>query len=223
MQRPAALEHHVVGHVDDVADRPHPREREPALHPLRRLAHRDLRGHAPTKRGQRSGASTTTRAPATVVDDRAPARVRSSVNGRPKCAASSRATPTMPIASGRFGVIDRSNTTSSRPSTSRTSVPSARVGRQREDAGVVVAEAELARRAQHALGHDAADLAPLDREVAGQHRADPGERHDHARLDVRRAAHDAQLTVAEVDVGEADAVGVGVRQRRRGSRATTTR
>ena len=30
-------------------------------------------------------------------------------------------------------------------------------------------------------------------------------------VDVRRAAHDAQLAVAEVDVGEADAVGIGVR------------
>ena len=30
-------------------------------------------------------------------------------------------------------------------------------------------------------------------------------------LDVRRAAHDAELAVAELDVGEADAVGVGVR------------
>ena len=30
-------------------------------------------------------------------------------------------------------------------------------------------------------------------------------------LDVRRAAHDAHLSVAGVDVGEADAVGVGVR------------
>ena len=30
-------------------------------------------------------------------------------------------------------------------------------------------------------------------------------------FDVRRAAHDAELPVAEVDVGEADAVGIGMR------------
>ena len=30
-------------------------------------------------------------------------------------------------------------------------------------------------------------------------------------FDVRRAAHDAELAVAEVDVGEPDAVGVGMR------------
>ncbi len=76
---------------------------------------------------------------------------------------------------------------------------------------MVVAEAELARRAQHALGDDAANLAAFDREVAGQHRADARERDDHAGRDVGRAAHDAELTVAEVDVGEPDPVGVGVR------------
>jgi len=57
----------------------------------------------------------------------------------------------------------------------------------------------------------AADLAPLDPEVARQHRADTGERHDHARFDVRRATHHADLSVTEVDVGQAHLVGVGVR------------
>src|SRR5438034_722459 len=44
-------------------------------------------------------------------------------SGSPKWAASSRATPTMHIASGLFGVIDRSKTTSSSPRSSRTSLP----------------------------------------------------------------------------------------------------
>ena len=60
VQRPAAFEHHVVGDVDDVADRAHARERS------RRCIHS---GDSPivtlatiaTKRGHRSGASTTTR------------------------------------------------------------------------------------------------------------------------------------------------------------------
>ena len=42
-----------------------------------------------------------------------------------------------------------------------------RVGGQHEDAVVVVAETELARRAEHAFRRLAADLAALDREVAG--------------------------------------------------------
>ena len=77
---------------------------------------------------------------------------------------------------------------------------------------MVVAEAELARRAEHAFGDDAADLAPLDLEVAGQRRADRRERHDHARLRCSGAPHTTRgRAVAEVDVGEPDAVGVGVR------------
>ena len=43
-------------------------------------------------------------------------------------------------------------------------------------------------------------------------RADRRERHDHARFDVGRAAHDAHRAVARVDIGEPDAVGIGVRQ-----------
>ena len=83
---------------------------------------------------------------------------------------------------------------------------------EREDAVVILAEAELACRAQHAFAHDAADLALGDLEVAGEHRAHFRERHDHSGLDVGGAAHDALLAVAVVDVGEADLVGVGVRQ-----------
>src|SRR2546423_9835799 len=44
-------------------------------------------------------------------------------SGSPKWAASSRATPTMHMASGRFGVIDKSKITSSSPRSSRTSAP----------------------------------------------------------------------------------------------------
>ena len=85
------------------------------------------------------------------------------------------------------------------------------IGRQLEDARMVVAEAELTRRAEHALRDDAADLAALDREVSRQHRADWSERHDHAGFDVGRAAHHPLLPGAEVDVGEADPIGVGMR------------
>ncbi len=76
---------------------------------------------------------------------------------------------------------------------------------------MVVAEAELTRRGEHAFRHDAADLAAFDREVAREDRADGRERHQHAGLDVRRAAHHAQLAVAEVDVRETDAIGIRVR------------
>ena len=49
-------------------------------------------------------------------------------------------------------------------STSRTSAPIGASAAQFEQAAVVVAELELARRAQHALALDAAQLAQLDQE-----------------------------------------------------------
>ena len=63
-----------------------------------------------------------------------------------------------------------------------------RVGRQDQDAGVVVAEAELARRAQHPLvnrcrGSGDGRCAPV-----GHRRAERGQRHDVAGLHVERAA-----------------------------------
>ena len=63
VQRAAAFEHHVVGDVDDVADRAHAREHEPALQPVGRLPHRHASRPSRRSRGQRSGASTTTVAP----------------------------------------------------------------------------------------------------------------------------------------------------------------
>ncbi len=67
-------------------------------------------------------------------------------------------------------------------------------GVEREDPGVVVAEAELAGGAQHAVGHLAADLAPLEREAArAASRADGANGTTMPGYDVRRAAHDARL------------------------------
>ena len=77
---------------------------------------------------------------------------------------------------------------------------------------VVVAEAELARRAQHAVRPLAAQLAALDLHAVGHHGAERGQRHEVADRHVERAAADLQgLAVAAVDVDELDPVGVGVR------------
>jgi hypothetical protein len=79
-----------------------------------------------------------------------------------------------------------------------------------EDAAVVVTEAELLGGAEHAVGHDAADLAPLQHEAPRQRGARTGIGHDHARHHVGGTAHDAGLTAAGVDVDELELVGVGV-------------
>ena len=164
-----------------------------------------------TNRGQRSGASTTTVAP------RSSATVGPGIGRRHRRAAATEVRGELARDADdahRVGAVGRDREVEHDVVETEhlAHVGAERgVGRQLEDAGVVVAEAELAGRAQHALRHLAADLAALDLEVAGQVRADPGERHDHARLDVGRAAHHAHRAVARVDVGEPDAVGVGVR------------
>ena len=63
---------------------------------------------------------------------------------------------------------------------------------QLHDALVFIAQAELARRAQHAVRFLAAQLGALDAHIARQLRADHGDRHFESRAHVFRAAHDLQ-------------------------------
>ncbi len=209
VQRTAAFEHDVVGDVDDIADRAHPRESQPALHPTGRRSHHDVRGEGDEARTTVGRLDHDVRA-RDLADDRRglvlfdverKAEVGGEVAGDADDA-------------HRVGTVGRDREVEDdvvEPEHLAHVGPERRVRRQLEDAGVIVAESELTRRAQHAFRHDAHDLAPADLEVSRQHRADPGERHHHALFDIRRAANNAQLTVAEVDVGEPDPVGLGVR------------
>ena len=94
-----------------------------------------------------------------------------------------------------------------------------RIGREFEQAAVVVAELELARRAQHALALDAAQLAELDEEglavvARRQLGADQRQRHLDADARVGRAAHDVeQGALPRVDLAHAQAIGVGMLHR----------
>jgi hypothetical protein len=76
---------------------------------------------------------------------------------------------------------------------------------------VVVAQAELATRAQHPVGPLTTQLAPGDLQAVGHGGADGGQRHQIADRHVERTAADLQrLAVAGVDVDQLDPVGVGV-------------
>ena len=95
-----------------------------------------------------------------------------------------------------------------------------RVLGQNHDAGVVATQAELARRAVHAHGHDAAKLALLDLDVAGQNCADHGRDDVVAGLKVLRSADNLQrsgvavsveVLVAHVDRAHIHVVAIGVR------------
>ena len=91
---------------------------------------------------------------------------------------------------------------------------------QDHDAGVVAAQAELARGAVHAHGHDAAKLALLDLDVAGQDSANHCRDDVVAGLEVLRAADDLQrsgvavgveVLVAHVDRAHIHVVAIGMR------------
>ncbi|MNO98386.1 hypothetical protein D3C76_901310 [compost metagenome] len=77
-------------------------------------------------------------------------------------------------------------------------------------AGVVVADLQLFRRAEHAVGFDAAQLGLLDLEVARQFGADHGKRNLQARAHVGRAAHDLEGFAAVADLADTQLVGIGV-------------
>ncbi len=85
------------------------------------------------------------------------------------------------------------------------------VRREHGDAAVVVTEAELPRRAQHALGIDAEDAATLDGPPVGHRRAGRSERHDVANCHVERAAPHVVLdAVTGVDVDALHLGGIGM-------------
>ena len=95
-----------------------------------------------------------------------------------------------------------------------------RVLGQDHDARMVAAQAELARGAVHAHGHDAAELALLDLDIAGQDSADHGRDDVVAGLEVLGAADDLQrsgvavgveVLVAHVDRAHIHVVAIGVR------------
>ena len=90
--------------------------------------------------------------------------------------------------------------------------PRCRVDQQFEDALVLLAEPELSRRAEHAVGRLPADLALLDLEAARHDGSGRRERIEFARGDVRRATHDVeQLAGAHVHLRQVKMVGVGMR------------
>ena len=104
-------------------------------------------------------------------------------------AARSRAMPCTPVQSGRFGVRLISITGSPRPAHCGVAGADRRVGRQVDDAVVIVGNLQLGRRAQHAAAFDAADGADAERDVlAGNVGAGRREHAGHAGARVRRAA-----------------------------------
>ena len=217
MDRPAELEHHVVGHVDGERDRALPAEQQPARHPGRRGRGRVETAHRP---GHEDG--TTLR----VVDHD---RVADLV-GR-------RGLPVGGIVEGH--VVRKSRLAGDTAERERVGpvrvdleldhlvaqvqqvedvvARLARVGGQHQDACVVLAEPELLGGADHAGGEVAVGLACGDLEASGQH---PAGEYDHqvAGREVVRAADDAlgltgAVGIANVDGAPVDGLAVLLRLR----------
>ena len=136
---------------------------------------------------------------------------RDRVNGTPNACDSSRASPRTDIWYPRSGVISTSTTTSSSPTYGRASSPGVAPGRrvEHDDAGVVVADAELAGRADHAVRVVPVRLAGADVEPARQHAAGQDHRDQVADDEVGRAADDllrlaGAVGPADVDRAEPD-------------------
>ena len=124
-------------------------------------------------------------------------------------AARSRAMPRTPRQSARFGVTLMSMTGVAEPD--QVGVPGSdrRVRRRFDDAVMIVAEAELIGRAQHAARGDAADHAFLEhRAGARDDRAGRGEDAFHAGARVGRAADHLHLFLAGVDHADPEPVRV---------------
>ena len=194
VQRPVEVEGHQVGDVDQRRDRPEADRLQPALQPVRARGRSSRRGSGGRPRSGRGCRAWPRSRASTGSGWRTLPVTRSALNGfsvPTPAAARSRAMPCTPSQSPRLGVTLISITASSRPSASAAGMPVARLGRQVDDAAMVLAELQLAAGAQHAVAVLAADLARLEVQVgAGDVAA--GRREDalHAGARVGRAADD---------------------------------
>ena len=223
MQRAAAFEHHVVGDVDDVADRAHAGERRAAAASSRATppssTPRDQRDEARAPVGRLDDDRARRRArrrsaPGSVLGDR---ERQPEVRGELACDADD---------AHRVGTVRRDRQVEhdvvepehlAHVGAERARRPAARGCRRGRRRGRARAPSTAClptttpRILRRSILKSPGSTAP----TCANGTTMPG-------FDVGRAAHDAQLAVAEVDVGEADAIGVGMRRRRRGCAPTTT-
>ena len=213
VQRAAAVEGHVVGDVDQRADRPEPDGAQALLHPFRRRPVRDAahqaqrEGGAEMRVGRREIETHLGRAIEGAVDRLRRRRLEGSEARRGEIARDAGD-------AGRVGAVRRQGDVDDRivePGEARVGDADRRVVRQLHDALVIVAELELGRRAQHAVRLDAADDALGEGDLLpGDVGPDRREHALHAGARVGRAAHDLHGLAAGVDHADPQPVGVGM-------------
>ena len=198
MQRAAKVDHDVVGDVDQRADRLLADGLQAASHPFGRRAIGDAAHGA----GVEGGAAV--RIVGAHIRSRSRARdllhddgiERSQARRRQVAGDAAHAHAILPV--GRDRHVDQRIV---EPGPVRIDLTDRRVGREFDDAVMVVAQLQLACRTHHAVGFDAADRGLLEHHAVGwHHRAFQTEDADQARAGIGRAAHDLQgLAVAMID------------------------
>jgi hypothetical protein len=204
------LEHHVVADVDDVVDGSHAGGTEPPRHPGHRCS--DL--HARHHQGGEPRAALAVehldggRARRPVGLHRGRSRSERHAEMCGNIAGKAEMPPTVGAVAGEVDVEHHLGGQVERLPVGNTHRGA---GRQDEDARVVVAEAELASRAEHALRLDAEDRARFDEPAVGHGGTGRRQRDDVAGLHVERAAPDVPLDpVAGVDPHTVHLGGIGV-------------
>ncbi len=192
MERLAELVHHVVGHVDDVVDRPRARRNDPLGQPRRRRTDRDAPDdpsrvsraqsgvhdlHAHEVRGRRTGLLRSARGHAV---------------GRPR----DRRDLTRHAHHRQAVGAVRSHLQLEHRVADAVVLGERRahrgVGGQHQQAARVATHAKLGGRAHHALGDESAELGLLDAHAVGEGRPHACHRHLVAGLEVGRPAHDVE-------------------------------
>ena len=200
MQRLRVLEQDVVGDVHDVVDRPHAGRPKAALHPVRARPDPDARDHAADVAAAQLGVDD---ADLDQVAARRVGRARErghevalhrAVEPGAELARDAEVAHAVRAVGGDLGFHDRLARDHRRQRLTRCAAV------QDQDAGVVVTEQQLGRRAQHAARLVAGDVHVLDDLAVGHRRSRQGDRHQAAGDGVGRAGDDLLHAPAKVDL-----------------------
>ncbi len=213
VQRLTQLEHHVVGDVDGQRHRPHAAEDQPAGHPERgggrRVEAGDRAEHQPVGGGR---VDDDAGVPAAVDGERLEQRrvvERDVVRGRGLAGEAAHGQRVRPVGGDR----DVEHLVAQVEQVDRVGAElgvAHQVGRQHQDAVVVVTGAELAGRADHAVAEVSVGLAGGDREAARQGGAGQRDHHVVADGEVEGTADDApRLGLADVHRAPPHGLAVG--------------
>ena len=211
MQRPAQADGDEVGHVDERRDGAHADRQQPLLEPARARPVADAADVAPHEQRTDGGGGGSKveldvhRARKRAGERLDGERLQRAQAGRREIAGDAVNAETV-LAVGRDGDVEHGIVEAENAGERRAD---GRILGQFDDARMIVAEAHLALRAQHAVARLTADLGLLEPQAgAREGRARGGEHTFHAGPCVGRAAHDLDLLLAaRIDQAEDELVG----------------